>query len=217
MSYKQETTVYSVEERLPENGKLVRAYALREGPGAEWGWESVWYDAVNACWRSFHHRFHVTHWHEMPGPPRECCSKCEGIGILYSVAHGPFYLDGEGAHRLRRLQGRGQHAHRGWVMIIDITKAQAEWLAYVLEGSRQGFAAMFSGEQMDDSVAVNLVDMGILSTTQAVRCDGDGYPEGYCEGKPEEWGEAYKLTELGQAMALLLEKMSEKGSIGGGS
>ena len=80
MSYKQETTVYSVEERLPENGKLVRAYALREGPGAEWGWESVWYDAVNACWRSFHHRFHVTHWHEMPGPPREP-QDCQWCGV----------------------------------------------------------------------------------------------------------------------------------------
>ncbi|HUW13077.1 MAG TPA: DUF551 domain-containing protein [Anaerolineae bacterium] len=65
MSYEQNVTVYSVEERLPK------------APGSVFGWVGYRWERVYVG-EDGRFRFEgtalmstVTHWHELPGPPRE--------------------------------------------------------------------------------------------------------------------------------------------------
>ncbi len=83
MSYQQAVTVYSVEERPEPNPDN---YCM--------GWVSI-----EGGWMEGHRLeggrietadagvFSITHFFELPGPPREACGVCQGAGARWAKSH----------------------------------------------------------------------------------------------------------------------------------
>jgi len=76
-----------------------------------------------------------------------------------------------------------------------------QWLLHVIDVNRKGFTVAFSCRLYPRKIAVQLVDEALLKETNAVVCDGDGFPL-----EPERHRIGFELTDAGRSKVAELER-----------